>query len=221
MFTKIIVAEDIDAISTTVTKALTELGATEIIFSAYCDDALLKIKKAAADGVPYQLLVTDLSFRPDHRTVTLSSGEALIKEVKRLFPDIRIIIMSVEDRAWKIRSFFDEQGVNGYILKSRKSIPDLEKAIKIVSEDGIFLSDEIAHVLKDRALPEIGNYEKTLLQLLSQGLSQEQIVALLKSENITPNSSSSVEKNINKLKVYFRANNNVQLIAIAKDFGIL
>lgn len=221
MFTKIIVAEDIDTISSAVTHALTQMGTAEIAFSAYCDEALLKIKKAAADGSPFELLVTDLSFRPDHRTVTIHSGEALVAEVKKLYPNIKIIIMSIEDRAWKIRSFFDEHGVDGYILKSRKSIPDLEKAVKAVAEGGIFLSDEIAHVLKDRSLPEIGAYEKTLLQLLSQGLSQEQIVTLLKNENIAPNSSSSVEKNINKLKTYFRANNNVHLIAIAKDFGIL
>jgi len=221
MFTKIIVAEDIDTISHSVTTSLKNLGVGNIAFSPYCDEALLKIRKAAADGAPFELLITDLSFRPDHRTVKLASGEELLAEVKKLFPEMKIIVMSIEDRSWKIRSFFDEYGIDGYILKSRKSIPDLEKAVAAIYGGGIFLSDEIAQVLKDRSQPEIGSYEKTLLQLLAQGLSLEQIVSLLRNENITPNSPSSVEKNINKLKTYFRANNNVHLIAMAKDFGIL
>jgi hypothetical protein len=37
---------------------------------------------------------------------------------------------------------------------------------------------------------------------------------------IIPN-GSSIEKRINKLKIYFKANNNVHLIAIAKDLGLV
>jgi hypothetical protein len=33
----------------------------------YCDDANLKIKKAALENSPYDLLITDLSFVQDHR----------------------------------------------------------------------------------------------------------------------------------------------------------
>jgi hypothetical protein len=42
-----------------------------------------------------------------------------------------------------------------------------------------------------------------------------------KNTGIIPNGSSSIEKRINKLKIYFKANNNVHLIAIAKDLGLV
>ena len=38
---------------------------------------------------------------------------------------------------------------------------------------------------------------------------------------IIPNGNSSLEKRINKLKTYFKASNNVHLIAITKDLGLV
>jgi hypothetical protein len=58
-----------------------------------------------------------------------------------------------------------------------------------------------------------------LLKLLSNGYILEEISREFKNTGIIPNGSSSIEKRINKLKIYFKANNNVHLIAIAKDLG--
>jgi two-component system capsular synthesis response regulator RcsB len=44
---------------------------------------------------------------------------------------------------------------------------------------------------------------------------------LFKKLNITPNSKSYIEKRVSKLKDYFKANNNIHLIAITKDLGII
>ena len=46
MFKKVLVAEDFDSISITVGQALGELSVSEIHHAKYCDDAILKIKKA-------------------------------------------------------------------------------------------------------------------------------------------------------------------------------
>jgi alpha-tubulin suppressor-like RCC1 family protein len=47
------------------------------------DEALLKVKKANLDGTPFQLLISDLSFKEDHQLNKLNSGEELIAAVKR------------------------------------------------------------------------------------------------------------------------------------------
>jgi ribosome-associated translation inhibitor RaiA len=39
--------------------------------------------------------------------------------------------------------------------------------------------------------------------------------------NIKPNSKSSIEKRVARLKDLFKANNNIHLIAIVKDLGII
>jgi two-component system capsular synthesis response regulator RcsB len=44
---------------------------------------------------------------------------------------------------------------------------------------------------------------------------------VFKHEGISPNSKSSIEKQVSKLKIYFKANNTVHLVAIAKDLGII
>lgn len=46
MFQKVLVAEDLDSISISIVEALKELSIAEIHHVKYCDDALLKIKKA-------------------------------------------------------------------------------------------------------------------------------------------------------------------------------
>jgi hypothetical protein len=58
------------------------------------------------------------------------------------------------------------------------------------------------------------------LKLLSNGYILEEISKEFKNMGIIPNGSSSIEKRINKLKIYF-SNNNVHLIAIAKDLGLV
>jgi hypothetical protein len=83
------------------------------------------------------------------------------------------------------------------------------------------LSEEWSHVLRDKSLLEIEAYDITLLKLLSKGFIIDEISSSLKNSGIVPNGSSSIEKRINKLKIYFKANNNVHLISISKDLGLV
>ncbi|HEY4618243.1 MAG TPA: response regulator [Flavobacterium sp.] len=222
MFKKILIAEDLDSISIAVAQALTELSITEIHHAKYCDDALLQIKKALHDDVPYDLLISDLSFKIDHRENKLTCGDELIEAVKKLQPGIKTIVFSIEDKSYRIKSLFNNLGINAYVSKGRNSIPQLKKAIEsIYSADEKILSSEWSDVLRDKSLLEIEAYDITLLKLLSKGFILDEISQELKSSGIIPNGSSSIEKRINKLKIYFKANNNVHLIAISKDLGLV
>jgi DNA-binding NarL/FixJ family response regulator len=222
MFQKILIAEDLDSIGIAVSQALAELSIAQVQHSKYCDDAFLKIKKALQDGEPYDLLITDLSFKIDHRDTKLTCGDELIDAVKKIQPDIKIIVFSIEDKTYKIKSLFNDLGINAYVSKGRNSIPQLQKAIqRIYLDDEKFLSAEWSHVLSDKSLLEIEAYDITLLKLLSKGFTLNEISLELKTSGIIPHGSSSIEKRINRLKIYFKANNNVHLIAIAKDLGLV
>ena len=102
MFKKVLVAEDLDSISITVGLALTELSVPEIHHAKYCDDVFLKVKKAILDNAPYDLLVSDLSFKTDHRENKLDLGDDLIAAVKKAQPDIKTIVFSIEDKSFRI-----------------------------------------------------------------------------------------------------------------------
>jgi transcriptional regulator len=67
----------------------------------------------------------------------------------------------------------------------------------------------------------IEEYDISILTYLSNGLSQNEIASLLKSKGVSPSSLSSIEKRLNRLKDVLKANNNVQLVANAKDIGLI
>ena len=222
MFNKVLIAEDLDTISVGVIQALNEISVAEIHHSKYCDDAFLKIKKALHDNVPYDLLISDLSFKPDHRDNRLTSGEELIEAVKKVQPDIKTVVFSIEDKSFRIKSLFKNQGINAYVSKGRDSIPELKKAIqRSYNNKEIELTSEIEYALRDKSLFEIEAYDITLLKSLAKGFTLDDISTEFKDSGIIPNGSSSLEKRINKLKIYFKASNNVHLIAITKDLGLV
>lgn len=222
MFQKVLIAEDLDSISIAVVQALKEISVSEIHHAKYCDDAFLQIKKALQDNQPYDLLISDLSFKPDHRENKLTSGEELIEAVKKLQPDIKTIVFSIEDKSFRIKSLFNNLGINGYVAKGRESMRELKKAIQhTYNNEDIKPSAQISEALKDKSLFEIESYDISLLKSLSKGLTMEEISSEFKDSGIIPNGSSSLEKRINRLKIYFKASNNVHLIAITKDLGVV
>ncbi|MCD0472197.1 response regulator [Flavobacterium sp. JAS] len=222
MFKKVLVAEDLDSISIAVIQVLEDLKIPTIHHVKYCDDGLLKAKKALIDNEPYDLLISDLSFKTDHRKTHLTSGEDLIKAINEVQPKLKKIVFSIEDKSYRIKSLFNDLGINAYVSKGRNSIEELRKAIEgTYRNEEKILSSDLSFSFNDKALIEIESYDISILKLLSQGHILESISNEFKASCITPNGTSSIEKRINKLKIYFKANNNVHLIAIAKDFGLV
>lgn len=221
MFKKVLIAEDFDSINLAVMQVLSELGVTEIHHAKYCDDAQLKIKKANLDNQPFDLLISDLSFRADHRKVHLIGGDDLIKWVREVQPDLKIIVHSVEDKTFHIKSLFENQNIDAFVIKGRRSIKQLKIAInKLFQTDDKYISPEVDYMLQDKTINEIDNYDIELIKQLSMGIPQEKMDIKFKELGISPSSKSAIEKRIGKLKDYFKANNTVHLISIAKDLGI-
>lgn len=221
-FQNVLVVEDVDSTNMAVVQALQELDIVNVEYSQYCDDALLKIRKASSLGTPFELLVTDLSFRELRPNDQLTTGMQLIEAVKKDFPLIKIIVYSIEDASFRIKLLFEKYGINGYVIKGRKSIPELQKVVQdlFFSKD-VVISSQAQAAISDKSLLEIESYDIELLKLLAKGNTQDNIGIIFKQSGISPSSSSSVEKNISRLKEYFGANNNVHLIAIAKDLGLV
>ena len=74
--------------------------------------------------------------------------------------------------------------------------------------------------MQDKTIYEIDSYDIQLIKQLSVGVAQDKMDEKFKELGISPNSKSTIEKRISKLKDYFKANNTTHLIAIAKDMGI-
>lgn len=222
MFKKVIIAEDLEDINLGIEQTLKNLDIVNFQHAKYCDDAFLKIRKAILDNEPYDLLISDLSFKKDHREVKITCGDELVEKVRELQPDIKIIAYSVEDKSHRIKSLFENADIDGFVLKGRNSIEDLKKAIHITStSDQKFISHEVASALQEKNNFEIDDLDIQILKHLSLGTPQDEIIQIFKDLGIKPNSKSAMEKRLSKLKDFFKANNTVHLVSIAKDMGII
>lgn len=221
MFKKVLIAEDLDSINHSVVQTLKKVLHIPLITQAfYCDDAVLKVLKSKQENEPYELLITDLSFVKDHRPQKLKSGKELVTEIRKLQPSIKVLVYSIENRPSIIKPLFIENSINGYICKGRTGLKELQKAIPQIYYGTNYISQEMERTLKSEIF-EIDDYDIRLLKRLAEGDSQEEIAAQFKQDDIQPNSISTIEKRLNKLKMEFKSKNTTQLVAVVKDLGFI
>jgi DNA-binding NarL/FixJ family response regulator len=221
MFSRVLISDDLGSINQGVVASLERLGISHVQQVQYCDDAFLKIKSADHNNAPFELFITDLSFKTDHRSQIYTSGEALVKDLKRDYPQLKIIVYSVEDRLQKVRTLIQTYNVDAYVCKGRRGLLELATAIHLVSKDQIYVSPQVEPALSPKRVLEIDDYDIALLTQLSKGLSQEDISVYFKSNAISPSSISTIEKRLNRLRVQFKANNAAHIVAIGKDLGLI
>jgi DNA-binding NarL/FixJ family response regulator len=107
-------------------------------------------------------------------------GIALSAQVKKLFPAIKILIISMHSRRIFIEKAL-QAGVDGYIIKNA-SDEELKSAVAGVLEGGRFFSNQIKEVLMNGLSPAtavnevmLTRREKDILQLISEGYSTKEI----------------------------------------------
>jgi DNA-binding NarL/FixJ family response regulator len=109
----------------------------------------------------------------------LTSGEELLAALKKVQPDIKTIIFSIEDKSFRIKSLFNNLGINAFVCKGRNSIPELKKAIQRVFENNTkILSPALSHALRDKSPIEIETYAILLLKSMCKGLTLDETVVL-------------------------------------------
>jgi len=221
MFKKVLVSDDLGCTNEGVLSVIKSLKIKHAEQAQYCDDACLKIKRTQLDLDPFDLFITDLSFVKDHREQKYTSGKELIIALKKENPHLKIIVYSVDDRLQKVRFLMNVHQTNGYVCKGRQGLVELENAIHAVYKNEIYVSPQLKPALSPKNDLEIEDFDILLIKLLSNGLSQEEISAHFKNENRSPNSLSSIKKRLNKLRIQFKANNAIHLVAIVKDLGLI
>ncbi len=222
MFKKILITEDLGSINHGIANILYERTGVENIQQAqYCDEGYLRFRRAYKDKKPFDLMITDLSFKESHRDREMSSGVELIEAARALQPDIKVIVYSMEDRPGKVKSFFTDQHINAYVCKGRKGLNELVQSVTEVYRGNSYLSPQLENAMSKTNVFELQDYDILLLKHLSDGLTQEEIREYFRKNRISPNSISSIEKRLNKLKYNFKAKNAIHLVAMTKDLGLL
>lgn len=221
MFKKVLIAEDHESTNISVRKTLADLGIKNADYVYYCDDALVRVKKAIQQKKPYDLLITDLSFEEDHNIQQINGGVALIKAAKEIQPKLKTLVFSAENKSAFIETLFKELEIDGYVRKARYDAQELIAAIVDISEGKKYISISLRKVLKEKNAHDFTNLDITIIALLSQGIHQKNIPTYLQEKNIKPSSLSSVEKRLGLMKDVLGFTKNEQLIVFCKDMGII
>jgi len=219
---KILVAEDLESISSGIEKNLREISVAAISHARYCDDAWLKLKKAELDNEPFNLLVTDLSFRQDHREVMLKSGEELIRALRKDGISCKIIVFSIEDKPLKVQALFNKFGIDAYILKGREDSREFHKALKSIKSGESYISEEIKEKIRSkRNMTQVEEIDLQIIKHLCEGKTQEEISLFFQQKDIRPNSVSTIEKRLKNLREDFSVKTNIELVLVFKELGLV
>ncbi len=221
MFKKVLIAEDHEIANISVQKTLHEFGIPDAKYVFYCDHALTWIKKAVAQGEPYDLLLTDIEFEDDDNQQELRNGLDLIRAVKTVQPDIKVIILSAMDRTAEIDGLFKQGMVDAYVRKARKDAQHLKEALQAIAMNKTYKSPDLKKVVQEKNSHEFSSLDMHIVRFLYKGIPQKEMPKYLQERNIKPSSLSSIEKRLNLMKDVLDFNKNEQLVGYCKEIGLI
>ena len=221
MFKKVLIAEDHEHANISLRKTLDDLDIDQRDFRYYCDDALDLVEKAMRQENPFDLLITDLSFDEDKNIQKIKGGKELIRAVKAIQPDLKIIVFSVQNNISIVDELFENLHIDAYVRKARYDAADLRRAIDAVANHKKYRSADLMRNKRAENSYDFKTFDIQIITLLCDGVPQKNIPSHLREKNIKPAGLSSVEKRLNAIKTSLNISSNEQLIAHCKDHKII
>lgn len=144
------------------------------------------------------------------------SGIELCLEVKRKYPSVFIVGLSTFNQQTFIQKMIDN-GASGYVLKNATQA-EITEAINTVIKGKTYLSDEASLSLRKASqtdMPVLTRREKEVLELISEGLTNNQIAQKLFI------SVTTVDTHRKNLLAKFEVKNTAALIRSAAQWQII
>ncbi len=157
------------------------------------DELLIHMQNISID-----LLVIDI-------TMPKQNGLSVIDEVKKINSKIKFAIFTQHDGEGYFKEAF-RLGIHGYILKTESFLFLPEIFLRILKGE-FYVSPPIACFLRStRKKDSLDNFEHEILKMLVKGCSIREISKSLNR------SDKVIEYRLRKIKDYFDAKNNVELV---------
>jgi DNA-binding NarL/FixJ family response regulator len=143
------------------------------------------------------------------------SGIELCQEVKAKYPGVFVIGLSTFNQQSFIQKMMDH-GASGYVLKNATQ-KELLEAINTVIKGRTYFSEEAADVMRktdESSAPLITRREKEVLELLAEGLTNQEIASRLFV-------STTIDSHRKSLLAKLHAKNTAELIKLAFQHKII
>ena len=211
---RIVIADDHTIVRQGLAKLLEEEADIEVVGEAENGrDAIKYVEKLEP-----HVVIMDI-------TMPLLNGIEATRQIKKNFPDIKVIILSMHSHDRYISELLSI-GASGYLLKDSTG-SDIIRAVRSVMNGDTYLSPSISRkVIKDYLTLKkdgvregrygsLSNREREVFQMIAEGRSTKEIANLLCV------SVSTVKTHRSKIMDKLQLNNLSQLIQFAIHLGIL
>jgi DNA-binding NarL/FixJ family response regulator len=170
---RVLIVDDHAVVRLGVERALAGVGDVQVIATAATgDEALL----ATAEHLPDVILM-------DIEMPGGLDGIEATRQIRRLHPDVRIVILTSHLDRGKIEAAL-QAGANGYTLKDG-DIDELERAVRVAGDGDYPISPKAARMLLEcrpsatRAKPTLSQREHDVLALAARGYANKEIARSL------------------------------------------
>lgn len=133
--------------------------------SGHCDEAWERIQKS-----DYQVVFLDINF-PVQKGSKIFSGEDLGVKIRKEYPDIRIVILTVLEDGLRLQNILSNINPDGFILKGETNSRELLNCLERVINNHPYYGPKIAKVLRSGVKGKnfIDETDRIMLHQLSLG----------------------------------------------------
>jgi len=180
-----------------------------------CDSALDKIEKANT-GTPFDLVLLDINIPPSKQK-NISSGEDLGVELRKCFPQIKIIICTTTNSNYRLNNILHTVNPDGFLIKSETDYKILATAINRVLTNQPYYSPSIFNLMRQHICNDfvLNSKDRILLYELSKGTKNKDL------PNFVNLSKSGFEARKRRLKEIFNVEGvgDKKLIQTSRENG--
>ncbi len=186
-----------------------------IITEAQNIDAALEKAERQPTLLPFDIAFVDIHL-PRSESRKIDSGEALALELKKKFPDIKIIIPTQYNQPDRIRYIVDTVRPDALLLKEEFRSAQICQAVEIVLTGGIYYSSKVESLLR-KAPAGFDDYDLKILNCIARGVKNKDMPQTI------PLSLRAIEdrKSMLIIKLGVPPRDNERLIAIAREKGLI
>lgn len=199
---KVAIVDDHQIIIDGLISLLQKFPHIQIVHSANSAEKMLQLLQ----GLQPDVLLTDVMMPG-------ISGKELAKAVKQLYPEVRILALSMSGQGHTVSEMINDADIAGYLLKQTNAT-ELALAIQKVYDGGIYFQEDVLQELQQHSEKKtrsssikITRREQQLIELIEKDLSNKEIATAL---NISLHTVETHRKNI------FRKTGATNALSLAK-----